>query len=129
MRIFITCDCYWETKVDKVIDKIDATGYKRYFADQNYGSTLENITIILMCQNPELKLKQRIKFAKNDKKLYVDIMLDFLLMLDLSQIEREKNIADKIISEIPIVIAKYKFADFNLSKFELDLRNWIGKIR
>lgn len=128
MRFFITCDSFWEAQVDKVIDRIDDTGYKRYFSEQDYGTSLEGLTVVLMCQNPNLNLKQRIRLSKKEKKIYLDIMLDLPHFLEITQKEREKIIVGKIISEIPSIITKYKLEDFNLVKFETDLQNWMSKI-
>lgn len=55
-------------------------------------------------------------------------MLDLPRFLDIAQKEREKIIVDKLIAEIPPIITKYKLEDFNLTKFETDLKNWMSKI-
>ena len=128
MRFFITCDSFWEAKVEKVINLLDNTGFERYFSEQDYGCSLEGITVVLMCQNPNLNLKQRIRLSKKEKKIYIDIMLDLNYFLTLSQKERERIIVEKLISEIPPIIAKYKLKDFNLAKFETDLKIWMSKI-
>ncbi|MCX2576358.1 hypothetical protein [Pedobacter sandarakinus] len=128
MRFFITCDSFWETRVDKVIDSIDNTGYKQYFSEQDYGSSLQGVTIVLMCQDPNLNLKKRIRFSKKEKKIYIDIMLDLNQFLKIDQKEREKIVVEKIIVEIPPIIAKYKFEDFNYIKFKADLQKWMSKI-
>lgn len=73
MRFFITCDSFVEAQVEKVIDRIDDTGYKRYFSEQNYGNSLEGVTVVLMCQDPSLNLKQRIRFSRREKKVYIAI--------------------------------------------------------
>ncbi|HMT54766.1 MAG TPA: hypothetical protein PKD16_16945 [Saprospiraceae bacterium] len=128
MRFFITCDSFWEAQVDKVIDRIDDTGYKRYFSEQDYGTSLDGITVVLMCQAPNLNLKQRIRLSKKEKKIYLDIMLDLPHFLEIAQKDKEKIIVDKLIAEIPPIITKYKLEDFNLAKFETDLENWMSKI-
>ena len=128
MRFFITCDSFWEAQVDKVIDRIDDTGYKRYFAERDYGTSLEGLTVVLMCQDPNLNLKQRIRLSKKEKKIYLDIMLDLPHFIAITQKEREKITVGKLIAEIPPIIAKYKLEDFDLVKFETDLKNWMSKI-
>ncbi|MCZ8021498.1 MAG: hypothetical protein O9302_06970 [Cyclobacteriaceae bacterium] len=128
MRFFITCDSFWEAKVDQIIDRIDGTGYKRYFAEQNYGTSLTGLTVVLVCQNPSLNLKQRIRLSKNERKLYLDLMLDLPYFLKITQVEREKIVVEKLIKEIPPIITKYKFEDFNIIKFQSDLKNWMSKI-
>jgi hypothetical protein len=125
MKFFITCDSFWEVQVDKVIDRIDETGYKRFFLEQNYGTSLEGITVILICQN--LNLKQRIRFSKKEKKIYLDIMLDLKQFLNITQEEREKIIIESLILQIPPIISKYNFIDFNIVDFDKDLKNWMSK--
>lgn len=122
MRLNILCDADWESKVDKVLDTLSDSGYRRFFEEQNYGKELEGVTIVLMCQSPLLNLKQRIRHSKKEKKLYIDIMLDLPKFKEIQQIERENIVIDKIIKEIPPIISKYKFLDFDLPKFEKDLR-------
>ena len=128
MRFFITCDSFWEAQVDKVINCIDDTGYEGYFSEQDYGNSLNGITVVLMCQDPNLNLKQRIRFSKKEKNLYLDIMLNLPHFLEILQKEREEIIVDKIITEVPQVIAKYKFKDFELVRFEKDLKKWMREI-
>ena len=128
MRFFITCDSFWEAKVDKVLSTLYQTGYDRFFEEQNYGTSLEGLTIVLMCQDPDLNLKQRIRMSKKEKKIYLDIMLDLPYFLEITQKEREKIIVEKIISEVPPIIAKYKLDSFDLRKFEADLKKWMSKI-
>jgi len=128
MRLFITCDSFWEAKVDKVLDALYETGYKSFFDKQDYGSSLDCIAVVLMCQDPNLKLKQRIRLSKKEKTLYIDIMLDLNLFIEITQEDREKITVEKLISEIPPIIAKYKLQDFNLEKFKKDLSIWVRGI-
>ena len=127
-RFNILADFYWETNSDKVLDLLSDTGYRRFFLEQNYGSSLEGLTVVLMCQDPNLKLKQRIRLSKKERKIYLDIMLDLNQFMGLIQKEREKIIVEKLLSEIPPIIAKYKLEDFNVSKFEMDLQSQMSKI-
>ena len=128
MRLFITCDIFWESKVDKVLDRLDESGYVEHFEVQNYGSSMLGIVVVLMCQGAELELKRRIRFLKKDKTLYMDIMLDLKHFLVMSQKEREEVVIEKLISEIPAVINSYKLKDFDLQRFEGELQEWMNKI-
>jgi hypothetical protein len=122
MRFNILCDADWEAKVDEVLHYLSSLGYRRFFEERNYGDSLEGIIIDLICQDPELKLKQRIRYSKKEKKLYIDLMLDLLQFKQIDQVQRNKIVTDKIINEVPSIIAKYKFANFELTKLEVDLR-------
>lgn len=128
MRFFITCDSHWEAKVDKVIDKIDDTGYKKFFQEKDYGSSLDAITVILMCQDSDLNLKQRIRFSKKEKKIYLDLMLDLNEFLKIEQNEKEKIVVEKLLNEIPRIISRYKLLDFDIKSFTTDLQFWMSKI-
>lgn len=127
-RFNIIADFYWESQIDKVLDTLSNTGYRSFFKEQDYGNTLDGLTIVLICQDPTLNLKQRIKYSKKERKIYIDLMLDLPHFISISQKEREKIVISKIISEIPAVIKKYKIVDFDLLKFELDLKSCMSKI-
>ena len=128
MNLFITGDSYWEAGIDKVLDALYKTGYTQFFEGRDYGSSLHSIAIVLMCQNPDLNLKRRIRFARKEKTIYIDIMLDLPLFLKIDQKEREKVVVREIINEIPLILVKYKLEDFDLDKFKIDLTKWMNKI-
>jgi len=128
MRLFITCDINWESRVNWVLDTLYESGYVSFFEEQIYGSAIDSIVVVVMCRNPDLNFKQRIRFSKKEKKLYLDIMLDFKYFVKINQKEREQIVVNKLITEVPLIISKYKFKDFNLPKFEIDFRNQMSKI-
>lgn len=127
-RFNILADFYWESKIDKVLDTLSETGYRRFFSEQYYGSTLNGITVLLICQDPSLNLKQRIRLSKKEKTINMDIMLDLNQFLKIEQKEREKIVVEKLINEIPAIIRKYRLEDFDILKFESDLKKWMIKI-
>lgn len=127
-RFNILADFYWEAQIDKVLDALSNVGYRKYFSEQDYGTSLEGLTVVLMCQDPNLNLKQRIRLSKKERKIYLDIMLGLPHIIDITQKEREKIIVGKLIAEIPPIIAKYKLDDFDLVKFETDLKIWMSKV-
>ena len=131
MRFFITYDANWEAGLDEVLHNIHDHAIEDFFAARDYGSSIEHIAIFLICRNPAYNFKQRIRFLKKEKTLYMDIMLDLDEFKRIDQTKRERIVAGKLVKEIPPVVAKYKFADFDLAKFETDLKssfkriNWI----
>lgn len=128
MRLFITCDIYWESRVDWVLEALYESGYKSFFEEQDYGSSINSLVIILMCRDSYLNFKQRIRFSKKEETLYMDIMLDLEQFMKNTQKEREEIVVDKLISEVPLIIAKYKFRDFDLLTFEKDFKIQMSKI-
>jgi len=128
MRFLITCDSDWEAKIDKVLDALYDTGCKEFFDKQNYGSSLDCVAVVLMCQNPALNLRRRIRQSKKEKTIYLDIMLDLNQFLRINQKERNRIVAEKLVAEVPPIIAKYKLGDFNLSMFKSHLSKWMTKV-
>jgi hypothetical protein len=129
MRFSLLCDTEHGVGVDKVMFKFSDLGLRRFFEERNYGDTLMGITIVLICIDPALKLKQRIRHAKKEKKLYMDIMLDLNQFKQITQEQRELLVAEKMRTEIPPVLKKYKFEQFDVDAFETDLRNWMKQVR
>jgi len=129
MRFNLLSDSDWDSKIDKVLDTLSDFGYRRFFEEKNYGGSLEGITIVFMCRNPEYKFKQRIKYFRKERKVYLDIMLDLKQFRQIEQSERERIVAQRLVSEIPPIIANYRLPDFDLPKFETDLRKLLEKIK
>ena len=122
MRLNVLCDADWESKVDKVLFALSDLDYRRFFEKRNYGSSLDGIIIVLICLDSELNLKQRIRQSKKEKELYMDIVLELDEFKQIDQQQRNKIVANKIIAEVPVIIKKYKFPDFDLVAFEADLK-------
>lgn len=129
MRFNILSDADWDSKIDKVLDTFSNFGYRRLFEEKKYGDSLYGITVVFMCRNTEYNFKQRIKYSKKEKKIYLDIMLDLNQFKQIEQREKERIVAQKLISEIPPIISKYKFTDFDLPSFEADLKKLLIKIK
>jgi hypothetical protein len=127
MRFNLLCDVEWESRVDQVLNKFSDLGYRRFFEERNYGSTLDGITIVFNALPAALHLKQRIRHSKKEKKLYIDIMLDLEQFKQIDQAAREHIMAQKLVTDIPPIVAKYKFEDFDLPRFEADLKKWLKK--
>ncbi len=124
----IIADIDWESYIDNTLNYLADTGFRRYFLEQDYGSSLNEVVVCLMCQDPDLNLKQRVRLVKKEKILYLDIMLDLNKFRVIDQKERDKIVVEKILTETPEIVKKYKLEDFNLSKFEADLKFYMSKI-
>ncbi|WP_437922386.1 hypothetical protein [Sphingobacterium sp. LRF_L2] len=126
--LFITSDAWWESKMSKVLGALTDTGFRAYFYEQNYGTSLTKIMIDLVCLDPEYNKKQKARFSKNDKELSIDLVFDLALFMRITQEERNRIVLEKLIAEVPAIIAKYKFEDFDLPTFEKDFKKWMSKI-
>jgi len=128
MDFVVLCDADWESRVSKVVSALSDTGYLHFFQEHSYGESLKGIVVALICQDPDLNLKRRIRFSKVEKTIYMDIMLDLNLFKKLEQKERNKIAIEKIIAEVPLIIKKYKINDFSLAKFMADVNNFFKKV-
>lgn len=55
MRFNILADFHCEAKIDYVINEISDLGFRQYFEERDYGPGLDGVTVVLMCQEPDLK--------------------------------------------------------------------------
>lgn len=128
MDFILSGDANWDSRID--ISKRNfhsPIDYYQYFQRRNYGIDVSKIFIVLMCRETNLNFKQRIRFTKKDKVLFIDIMLNLDQFRIIEQKYRDSIIAYKLINEIPPIIKKYKFKDFNLLAFEKDLNKLFKK--
>lgn len=128
MRFNILADSHWESNLDKVLNELSDFGFRRHFEALNYGAGLHGVTVVFMCQDPALNLRRRIRHAKKESKLYMDIMLDLPTMKVASSEELKRVVAQRLYDEVPEVLAGYKILDFNKGAFAADLREWIDGI-
>jgi len=124
MRFRIVADYDGESKLDEVLDSFPGAVFEEFFAAKYYNDSGIGIGVVLMCRHPSLKFKQRIRFYRKENCLYIDIMLDFDQIKQADSTARKKIVAEKLVTEIPQIIAKYKFKDFDLTRFASDLRGW-----
>jgi len=125
MRFNILCDADWESRVDQVLNGLSDFGYRQYFEERDYGSGMIGITVVLMCQDPGLNLKQRIRFSKKEKKLYIDVMLNLTEMKASNTEQRRNIVATHLVSSVHEVVAKRKIEEFNSIAFISDFDNWM----
>lgn len=121
MKLFITSDSNTESGVGEATRGL-AQALADYFANRRYNDSDLEIAICLMCRDPRWNFKQRIRFVKKENCLYMDIMLDLDVMKYAERSHRKEIIGSKIVSEVPEIIAKKKFKDFDLPRFTKDLR-------
>ena len=127
MKINLLGDFHRDSGIEEILIMIYRKGFTKYFQDLNYGEDLNGVAIICICQNPELNLKQRIRYSKKEKFLYMDLMFDLPFMIESNVYNRQKNIESKIVEEVPKVISKYKFKNFDADTFKKDMIEWFQK--
>ena len=123
MKFFITYDADITSGLSEITyGMTKALG--SYFADRFYEDSGIEMAVILMCRRPVRDFKQRIRFVKKENCLYMDIILDLDVMNRTDEPTRKRIVGAKIVNEVPQIVARKKFKDFDLSRFARDLREW-----
>ena len=104
--------------------QITSNGFYQFIESKDYGNDLSGIVVVLMCYEPEIEIKQRIRFSKKEKKIYMDIILDYHEFVSMTNEQRIYSICQKLLEKMPPIIKKYKFSDFDLDKFMNNLSYW-----
>ena len=126
MDVRIVSDSHWETGLTKVSSKLSERTAV-FFENKHYGDSLSRVGIVLMCRDPLLEFKQRIRRSKKDAILYLDVMLDYDEMTDLGHTEQMNVVSDHVVREVGSALAKYKFEDFDKESFMADVSKCLGK--
>lgn len=125
MRIKILGDFEHRSGVEAVTDWLSRRGYWEAFAN-DYGEGLWTISMFLICRNPELNFKQRIRHQKKEKALYIDIMLPLEKFVNATLEERKKKVLEAMLGDVPQIFRKYKFADFDTELFISDFNEYFS---
>jgi hypothetical protein len=128
MILNILCDAHWESGLERVSKDLSSTGYRNAFEERDYGQGLVGVVVILMCRDPSLHFKRRIRFKKSEKMLYIDIMLNLDQMRQVEHMERKKIVVQRLADEVPAILRRYSIPDFDEVCFVEDLRNWLKGI-
>ena len=125
MRFVITADSNQESGVSDVLYELSGPT-RQHFLPRDYGSGLPQLGVVLMCRDPHFNFKRRVRFSRKDQALYMDVMLHLPDMIPLTHDERRRVIVQRLLLEIPEVLTKYAFRDFDQPGFESDLRAWLS---
>jgi hypothetical protein len=123
MRFFITSDANSDSGLVEALYGINKD-FKDYFSDRFYDNSGIEFAVVLICRDPRLDFKQRIRFVRKENCLYMDIMLDLDAMIRADPITRKRIIGEKMADEIPQIISKRKVKNFDLKRFSTDLKSW-----
>ena len=124
MHVFLSSDFDWEAKLDHATRVLDT---QHHFESRDYGPGLAGLTIILNCREPELALKQRVRFTKADKTLGIDVMLHLPDFIRVPHAQRRAIIARKVLAEVPKVLRKYALPDFDTEAFLADFESYVSE--
>lgn len=126
-KIFILCDANQETGIIEAKHSFSSNEFYKFIEKQDYGSSLKGLSIIFMCRSPNLEFKQRIRHSKKEQVLYMDIMLDYHEFVAMTHEQRVTALCEKLLEEMPPIVRKYKFKDFDLDKLVDNLNTWFSE--
>jgi hypothetical protein len=127
MHLRITCDANDESGIGLVVDEISGPT-RKHFVSKDYGDSLNGVVIVLMCRNPDLNFKRRLRFSKKDKKLYLDVMLDLKQMIQATHQDRKRAVINHLTDEVSKALRKYSMPNFDEMRFVDELRSWLKEI-
>ncbi len=125
MKLILTSDSNVETGVGDIDFR---TPQLEAIRQSDYGPGVRAIGIILMCRSPHLNFHRRIRFHKKDRFFGIDVMLDYYQMRDASHETRCRLVAQKLLDEIPAIITKRNFSEFDTKSFIRDFMFWIQSL-
>jgi hypothetical protein len=127
MHLGITSDANSESGVGEIVDEISGPT-RRNFVSKNYGVGLLGVAVVLMCRDPKLNFRRRVRFARKQKMVFMDIMLDLDQMRHAEHERRKRIVVERLAQEIPEVLSKYSIRDFDEARLEKDLKGWLTDI-
>ncbi|WP_234857019.1 hypothetical protein [Acinetobacter junii] len=123
-NFLITADSNIESGVGAATLVMTSNGFYKFIEKQNYGEGLKKIVVVFMCRDPEINFKQRIRYSKKEQTLYFDLMLDYNQFVVMTSEQRVSEMCAKLLEEMPFIVKKYKFINFNLDKLIDNLKSW-----
>jgi hypothetical protein len=125
MKLNILSDTNSESRVAEALAALPVLELRNYVAEQDYGEGLSCLLIGIICRNPELQFRPRVRFTRKDKTLSMDVMLHLPDMMALDDLGRTRAIAQRLSDQVPAVISKYEIQDFDDARFLADFEKWI----
>lgn len=137
MRLLLTCDAEWESRVDKVLRDLVDSNYEERFASRDYGCGLNCIAVTFVCRDPDLNFAQRVEFRTEkslfgeENILYMDIVLnlDIMTAFALANLDSRKQVmVQQMRQEVPKILSRYDIPDFDREGFIKDFNQWTEEI-
>ena len=126
MRVFVTSDSAGGTGVGEACDSISEQIAVEFKA-KTFGPGLSEVAIVLMCRDPGYGFKQRVRHAKAERILYLDVMLDWDEMLRAGPRRRVAGTRDAFALRLAVlgamkrtvreVFGRRKIPDFDVPGF------------
>lgn len=127
MKFNIVGECDHDSGLPDVLYWLSPPDQWEAFA-KDYGDGLDLIGVDLICSKLLDGLKPRIRHAKKEKALYMDIMLTFDEFASATAEERKKIAGQRLLDDVPRIVRKYKFANFDTELFLSDFKKYYSDL-
>lgn len=124
LRVFME----WDRECGLPLEKIYPLqeGIENEFKEKVYGSSIRDVTILLICRSYDFK--QRKKYKKEAKRFEYEILLDFFLIKNVEIEEKKKLICYQMIKVTEETFSKYKLEDFDKTTFLNDFMQIVNSL-
>ena len=123
-KFHLISDTFFSSGILEAKQRITNNQLHKIIESEIYGDDLNGIVICLMCCDPDIIFKRRLRFSKKEKVLYMDIILNHDQFSVMSHEQRISEICKILLEKIPLIFKKYKFNNFNSSKLMKNLEDW-----
>ena len=91
---------------------------------KEYGEGLGELVIDVICSKLLDGVKPRIRHAKKTRCLSMDIMLGYDDFVRLTAEEKKERVLKRLLEDVPPIVRKYKFSDFDTELFLTDFNKY-----
>jgi hypothetical protein len=111
----IAADYNWESKLDHAMKPLSLG---TLFEHRDYGADLTALCVVVMCRSEDFK--RRVRYARSEKVLYLDVMLTISDFVSASHAERRQRLAHALKNDVIAELEKRRFKQFDLAAFASD---------
>lgn len=97
-----------------------------HFRSKNYGDGLLGLAVVLVCRDPDLGFKRRVRHSKSDRKLFVDVVFELREVEGLDEKRRQVVVAQRLVDQVADTLRQRSIKDFDQSRFVADLGAWLA---
>lgn len=125
IKIFLEWNEYIGIRLNEASELVESI--ELFFKDKNYGSSIEEIMIVMTALDRDWK--QRKRFKKDEKRFQYDILLDFFRIVDAEGAEKKRIVCNQMMEITEATFSKYKFEDFDKARFLTDFKSVVNQAK
>ena len=124
MRVMITGDFATESGLGPIIVRWSGPT-EHHFERTDYGCGLLGVGVVLMCRDPHLKFKRRVRLEKATRTLYLDVMLDLDRLQWTDEATRQRIVLQRLVEDLGELLRRRAVPNFDAARFVADLEGYL----